>query len=250
MPSLEYQIIEEFIKNNIIEIFYSKRIANLEKIQLSKILRSKNPYLFKAKNIDTASDLIRSILDAVISSSEETVFGNLLEELAIFVNGLLFNGKKSTAKGIDLEFEKDNILYLVAIKSGPNWGNSSQVKKMIADFISAKKTLRTSNSNNKQIEFINGCCYGKDNIPEKGEYLKMCGQRFWSLISGDEDFYLKIIKPIDSQTKQKDEIFKEKYAVKLNLLTQELLKDYCVDGKINWDRILEFNSGKSTVPRM
>ncbi len=243
MSNLDYQKVETFIQNNIITVFYDKRIINLEKIQLNKILKSKNPYLLKAKNIETASDLIKSVLDAVISSSEETIFGNLLEELAIFVNEIVYDGKKSTAKGIDLEFEKGGILYLVAIKSRPNWGNSSQIKKMISDFISAKKTLRTSNSNNKQIEFINGCCYGKDNNPDKGNYLKLCGHKFWSIISGDEEFYLKIIKPIDKQSKQKDEVFKEKYAMKLNLLTGELLENYCINGKINWEQILEFNSG-------
>ena len=31
--------------------------------------------------------------------------------------------------GIDLEFDKDGVRYIVTIKSGPNWGNSSQIGK-------------------------------------------------------------------------------------------------------------------------
>jgi len=29
---------------------------------------------------------------------------------------------------------------------------------------------------------VNGCCYGRDNRPDKGDYLKYCGQRFWEFI--------------------------------------------------------------------
>lgn len=45
---------------------------------------------------------------------------------------------KSAAEGVDLEFNKDGKKYLVSIKSGPNWGNSSQIKKMIDNFNKAK----------------------------------------------------------------------------------------------------------------
>ena len=38
-------------------------------------------------------------------------------------------------------------------------------------FKTAIKTLRTSNSN-LQIRCINGCCYGKDNNPDKRLYFK------------------------------------------------------------------------------
>jgi hypothetical protein len=70
-----------------------------------------------------------------------------LEGLAIFINHKAFNGRKSSTPGIDLEFYKDNVRYIVSIKSGPNWGNSRQIKKMKTDFTQAKKTLRTSSSN-------------------------------------------------------------------------------------------------------
>ena len=56
---------------------------------------------------------------------------------------------------------------------------------MLSDFKTAKKALRTSNSQINVVA-INGCCYGVDRNPDKGEYFKYCGQEFWYFISGEE----------------------------------------------------------------
>ena len=94
------------------------------------VIKRKNPYLFKAKNINTAQDFVKTILDAFLSSQEEGIFGGFLEELAIFICSEVYGGQKSSAEGIDLEFEKDSIRYIVSIKSGPNWENSSQMHEI------------------------------------------------------------------------------------------------------------------------
>ena len=61
-----------------------------------------NPYLFKAKNIELAQDLVKGIVDAFLSSQEETLFGNLLEGFAVYVSSILYGGFKSEFKSIDL----------------------------------------------------------------------------------------------------------------------------------------------------
>lgn len=223
--------------------FHTKRLQNLEQLKLNKILKRKNPYLFKAKNILTAQDLVKVLLDAHLSSQEETIFGEFLEGLARFICGKVYNGKKSSAEGIDLEFSKDGIRYLISIKSGPNWGNSRQIKKMKDDFL---KTIRILKTNNPKIHVIavNGCCYGKDNKPEKGNYQKLCGQRFWEFISGDEKLYTDIVEPLGHKAKVRNERFLESYAQIINKFTHEFINDFCVDGKINWERLVRFNSGK------
>ena len=109
--------------------------------------------------------LVIEILQAHMSSQEETVFGNYLEELAILICKKTYGGIKSSTEGIDLEFEKNGKKYIVAIKSGPNWGNSSQIAKMRADFQRTKKVLRQSDSM-PEIVAVNGCCYGKDSRPD------------------------------------------------------------------------------------
>jgi hypothetical protein len=213
---------------------------------LKKVLSKKNPYLFKAKYLLTAQDIIKGLTDAFISSQEETIFGDWLEGLAIYINGLVYNGRKSGIPGIDLEFDKDGVRYIVTIKSGPNWGNSSQISKLVADFKTAKKTLRTSNSQ-LNIIAVNGCCYGRDNNPDKGDYFKYCGQYFWSFISGDPDLYINIIEPLGHKAKERNDDFINSYSQMINKFTKEFSNAFCLkNGSIDWDKLVRFNSSSES----
>lgn len=235
--------LNHFIEENIHD-FHQKRIDGIAKLKLKDLLKRKNPYLFKAKNIVTSQELIEGILLAYLSSKEEAIFGEILEKLAIFVNAKIYGGIKSSAEGIDLEFEKDEIKYIVSIKSGPNWGNSSQISKMKDHFKKAKKILGT-NTSTKNVVAVNGCCYSRDNKPDKGDYLKYCGQDFWSFISGDELFYKRIIEPVGYKAKERNDEFEQEYAKVVNKFTKVFSIDYCDDeGNILWEKLLEFNSGK------
>jgi len=242
MKPLNLNDVVAFVEQNIAS-FHQRRIASLQALQLNQILKRKNPYLFKAKNIHTASDLVKSLLDAHLSSQEETIFGDFLESLAIFVCAKVFDGKKSAAEGIDLEFERDGKWYIVSIKSGPNWGNSSQIKRMIDNFKKAQRILRTS-GNSMPIVAVNRCCYGKESQPDKGDYLKLCGQDFWELISGNDQLYIEIIEPLGHQAKQHNESFQKEYARLINLFTQDFLQEFCINGHIDWHKLVQFNSGK------
>lgn len=243
MNQLKLSDVTKYVEKNI-GYFHKKRIERLEKLRLKTVLKKKNPYLFKAKNLLTAEEIIRKLTDAFISSNEETIFGDWLEGLAIFINQKSCGGWKSGVTGIDLEFDRNNIRYIIAIKSGPNWGNSSQIAKMRGDFRTAKRTLRTSNSK-LDVRAVNGCCYGKDNNPDKGDYFKYCGQEFWHFISGQEKLYKDIIEPIGHEAKEKNDLFIESYAKMINKFTKEFAIDFCSDnGEIDWDKLLEFNSAK------
>ena len=209
MKPLEIQKVVKYVEENI-AAFHIKRIESINKLKLSQVLKRKNPYLFKAKYMQTSEQIIRGIVDAHISSNEETIFGNWLEGLAIFINNEVYGGYKSGITGIDLEFDKDNIRYIVTIKSGSNWGNSSQIKKMLSDFKTAKRTLRTSNSQINVVA-INGCCYGVDRNPDKGEYFKYCGQEFWYFISEEENLYTELIEPLGYKAREKNEDFMLSY---------------------------------------
>lgn len=121
--------------------FHAKRLSALGSLNLDNLMRRKNSYLFRSKNLIVAHDLVRSLLDAHLSSQEETLFGNFLEGLAIYVAEKAHGGIKSSATGIDLEFSKGSARHIVSIKSGPNWGNSSQIKKMRADFKTATQLI-------------------------------------------------------------------------------------------------------------
>lgn len=141
--------------------FHQSREERLARLRLKDILLRKNPYLYRAKDIQTAEMFVRNILDAYLSSQEEGMFGGFLEGLAIYVCQEVYGGYKSAAAGIDLEFERDGVHYIVAIKSGPNWGNSQQIARMLDNFRKAKAILRT-NAPKRVIEAVNGCCYGRE----------------------------------------------------------------------------------------
>lgn len=230
-----------FVEGNIGD-FHQRRAASLANLSLTKILKRKNPYLFKAKNILTASEFVKNLLDAHLSSQEEAIFGEFLEQLAIFVNEQVYRAKKSTAEGIDLEFNRDGVDYIVSIKSGPSWGNSGQISKMKENFRRAIRIKKTGNRS-VNIQAINGCCYGIDNHPEKDGYTKLCGQRFWEFISGNQDLYIQIIEPLGYKAKEKNEEFLVEYGRIINVFEAEFLHDYCPGGIIDWAKLVRLNSG-------
>jgi Type II restriction endonuclease EcoO109I len=244
MRPINLRLVKAFIEERIGPDFHQKKLVKLKKLTLDTILKRKNPYLFKAKGAVTANDLIEAVLDATVSSGEETIFGNFLEKIAIFVCKEVYGGKKSATKGLDLEFQKDGRYYIVSIKSGPNWGNSSQIEKMQSAFSKAKKTLRTSGGiGTAEIVAIEGCCYGKDNSPEKGDYQKLCGQRFWKLLSARDELYRELIEPLGASATERNAVLVELRAQKLNLYTKEFLSKFCDKGLINWDKLIRYNSG-------
>jgi hypothetical protein len=236
-----------YIQTHIGPEFHDKKIAKLRALTLESILKRKNPYLFKAKRAQTANDFIKAILDATVSSGEETVFGNFLEKVAIYICGQVYGGRKSGIRGLDLEFETGQEKFLVSIKSGPNWGNDQQIKAMVRNFNEARKTLNTSGgSKNQNIVFVEGCCYGRDNSSEKGTHRKLCGQRFWELISGGSDtLYIDIIEPIGHRAKERNDELEDVYTAKLNNFTSQFITRFCLNGLIDWEKLVDYNSGNN-----
>jgi hypothetical protein len=241
MNSISPDDLTGYVEQNIGE-FHLSRLESLKNLKLENILKRKNPYLYKAKNIMISGDLVKIVMDAYLSSQEEGIFGNFLEGLSIFINGRVYNGKKSSAAGIDLEFEKEDKKFIVTIKSGPNWGNSRQIAGMKADFIRAKRVLRTSNSKMMEVVAVNGCCYGKDNKPDKGEYFKYCGQKFWEFISGDNDLFVDLIEPLGHRAREKNGEFEKERAKIINIFTRQFAEKFCTNGEINWETLVRFNS--------
>ena len=249
--TFEFSKVADFIHAHVGPEFHDKKLAKLKALSLEDILKRKNPYLFRAKNAVNANDFIKAVLDATVSSGEETVFGNFLERVAIFVCAQTFGGRKSGIKGIDMEFEEGKTKYLVSIKSGPNWGNAAQIRQLVTNFNQAKKTLATSGGGkNLHIVCIEACCYGSDKNPEKGTHRKLCGQEFWSLISnGSETLYQELIVPIGHQAKKHNDAIEQLYGAKLALFTRDFVESFCPGGLIDWSLLLAYNSGRKAAAK-
>jgi len=244
MKKINLKEVEKYVEENI-SLFHKRRLEFVEtKVEFNKILEQKNPYLFKAKNILTAQDLVKGFLDAFLQSQEEGLFGHFLEGLAIFVADKVYGAKKTDLVGMDLEFIKDDIIHIVEIKAGWNWGNDSQIKQLKINSKNAKE--KRERETGKSVKVLNGCCFGKkkNRNPEKDGYQKICGQEFWHLISNEEDFYIKIVEPIGFRAKERNEEFQEAYAIVVNKFTLEFALKFCNDGRIDWEKLLQFNSGK------
>jgi hypothetical protein len=241
MSQIDMHKVEQFVDENIVTYFHNTKLGSIKALSLKHLLERKNPYLFKAKNISTVEEYIKVLLDAHLSSQEETMFGNFLEKLAIFVNNEAYGGQKTPAEGIDLDFTRDGVRYLVSIKSGPNWGNSQQLAKMLDNFSKAKRIMNLS-----EVCCVNGCCYGRDAQENKGAYIKKCGQSFWEFISGRSDFYKEIVEPIGNKAKERNEEFMTEYAKVVNKFGKSFAINYLkTDGTIDWAKIVAFNSAKN-----
>ncbi len=251
MSDSTYQSYYNYLAEHVLTPFYDKRLHDLQRLTLTNVLKRKNPYLFKAKNIELAGDFVKSIVDAFLSSQEETVFGNLLEKFAIFVSSQNDGGFKSVFKSVDLEFERASVYYIVGIKSGTNWGNADQINRMRDNFKATRITLREHGVTN-EIKAVNGCMYGTESRPLKinqdpdKTYFKYAGQEFWQFISGDDQLYQAIILPIDAEAKLKDTTFKQAYAEKVNEMTQEFATRFLSDHQIDWGRLIDFVSKRQS----
>ena len=222
--------------------FYDRRINCLEELQLERFLKRKNPYLLRAIGMERASEIVESILNAHLSASDETIFGDaFFEPIATIVSG----GKVSDAEGVDFTIEQTDRYKAVSLKSGPNIFNSSQKKKQNEQFLSLKSRLYKIH---KQFDPILGHAYGRLNkdASDKQIYRDVSGQKFWEELTGDSDFYLKLVELMKNEPQKHKQKFNEEWGKAINKFTKKFIETFCHDdGSINWDKITKLVSEDS-----
>jgi hypothetical protein len=243
--SINYSYDEQAIVQSIakaLEAFYSTLIANIDKLDVKKILKRKNPYLFRAKAMNGASQIVDAILAAFVSSSEETIFGNVFFEP---IATAAAQGQKALAEGVDILKEQDDTIYAIAVKSGPNVFNSSSKKKQDQNFRAALKLAQQAQ---KRFVPIIGYSYGKKKSSNRGIpkfYSELAGQEFWTELTGDDQFYIKLIHYMDKLPEKYIDNFEKSYQKAANRLVKEFTNEFCLDdGGINWEKLVQYNSGK------
>ena len=162
---------------------FSDRVREKTNEAPSKILIAKNPFLFRARVTTDAELLARMIVDAFLSSSEETMFGDVLEEIALAICSPAKGGRKSSTESVDLEYDVGKERTIIQVKSGPNWANSRSRKALVRGFNTAKRVIRQGRTN-IEVRCVEGICYGPSGTRDMGEYWKLVGNDFWYDISG------------------------------------------------------------------
>ena len=219
--------------------FYERRVRRLEKLELKDFLRRKNPYLFKALGTQKASEIVEKVLTAYIGASDETMFGEaFFEPIACIASG----AKVSDAEGVDFTIETEGCVLAVALKSGPNIYNASQKKRQSQEFLALRNRLYKLH---KEFDPMLGHAYGRAKAEATKDlvYRRRSGQAFWTEVTGDPDFYLKLV----SLMKEEPVKHKQKYApawdAALNKFTAEFVQDFCFpDGRIDWEKLVRFVS--------
>ncbi|MCL5266608.1 MAG: hypothetical protein M1469_00705 [Bacteroidetes bacterium] len=125
-------------------------------------------------------------------------------------------------------------------------GNSSQYKALEASIVNAIRVLKRSGSVRNVQPFL-GMCYGRMKRKDTGKYLKVSGQDFWYFISGNPNLYTDIVEPIGSRAKEHNDRYLHERAALINTFTREMFDEFCADGRIDWKRLVQFNSGNLKV---
>jgi len=229
--------------SDLLDILFRRRIDRLQELKLGDRLRSKNPYLLRAIGVADAREIVQALLDAHISSSDETIFGNeFFEPLAKWVATKSFEGSSSTSvqvsgsKGVDIQLSGHSDNQAIAIKSGPKVFNAQSRQKQIDEFKTVERILK---KDRKHFQAIVGYCYGRKKQNETGYFTEMAGQQLWEHLTGEHDFYLRIIRLMQSKPIQHRPQFIKAYDEAKERFVREFNEKYALsDGSIDWDKLV------------
>ncbi|MDI6857947.1 MAG: PmeII family type II restriction endonuclease [Dehalococcoidia bacterium] len=229
----------EALIEHCLEDFYTRRLQRLQRLRLRHIIARKNPYLFKALGTEKAADIVEQVLVAYVGASDETMFGDaFFEPIARIAAG----GKTSDGAGVDFVVETMDRILAVAVKSGPNIFNASQKKRQSQEFSEVRNRLYKLH---KQFDALLGHGYGRAKTEPTTErvYRDRSGQAFWAEMTGDPDFYLKLIRLMKDAPKLHKEKYQPEWDMLANRFTREFMEDFCFpDGRIDWEELVRFVS--------
>lgn len=195
---------DEIIKN------HKKNTEKLKKLKEFKI----NPFLWHyLANYLTGNSSARSLAKVlvyprVLGTSITTSFGTSMQK---FISTVL-KGYGSTTSGIDIEFidQIDGRKKYCQLKSGPDALNNYDVTTIINHFKSAKRLARTNNLVVSAEDFIFCTVYGESSQMNSfisklaDDYPVYMGKEFWYRLTGEEDFYNRLIDCISEVVNEVD----------------------------------------------
>lgn len=66
---------------------------------------------------------------------------------------------------------------------------------------------------------------------------------------GGESLYTEIIEPLGHKASERNEEFVIAYEQIINKFTLDFMNEFCIDGKVDWKKLVKFNSGKEKFER-
>lgn len=236
---IDSQALEEKIAE-LLGDFYKRRIDKISTLRLKDTLKRKNPYMYRAIGIQSAADIVSGLLTAYMSSSDEGIFGDaFFEPLAKFVSG----GTVSPSEGVDVALETEAKYMAIAVKSGPSVFNAQSKRRQAEEFRALENRLRKLQ---KHFDAVVGYSYGKKKQKNESsaQFRELAGQVFWTEITGDDDFYLKIIRLMKNKPQRHLPEYEAAFNAAMNRFTRDFIDEFCMDdGAIDWEKLTRFNSG-------
>lgn len=236
----------------LLEEFYKRRQAKLSELKLLEILRRKNPYLYRARGVKSAAEIVQEMLEAFVTSSDEGIFGDcFFEPLAKWA--AMESNNDGTGRVIVTTAEapsvdviiQDAVSYIaVAVKSGTSVFTHMSRQKQEEDFASLRARVAKLK---KHYEPVVAYCYGRKAQRENtaAPFTEVAGQACWERLTGEPDFYIRIVEVMKDIPERYVPTFRQELVKAENRLVKEFSIHFVdVDGGIDWKKLVQFNSGK------
>ena len=167
--------------------------------------------------------------------------GDLASDYYSPTTNLEANVTSSVSQNITVD--KDNTIYSIAVKSGTSVFNDDSRKRQEQNFQAAQKRAQQAH---KAFIPVVGYGYGKKRVKPENEkfYKELAGKDFWEWLTGDPEFYTKIIAYMGTKPDEFASRFEDSYNKAQNRMIRDFTIKYCNDdGSIDWEQLIKMNSG-------
>lgn len=198
-----------FFTDNIIKS-HIKNTKKLESISEFKVNPFIHKYLSQFAFGDSKPESMAKALiyPRALGTSIATTFGNAMQAYC----GEVLSGNGSMVSGMDIEFIDciDGKKKYCQVKAGPQTINKDDVTTIEDHFKAAVRLSRTNNLHITAENCIVGVLYGEPKELSanyrkiKKDYSVYIGKEFWYRLTGDEEFYERLIDSFANVAKEMD----------------------------------------------
>lgn len=243
---IDTQALENLIQERL-QSFYDRRVQILKNLKLKELL-SKNLYLFRSVGFWKVDEFIEALMTSRLTKSDETIFGKqFFEAIAQQIGG----GEEAKQLGMDVVIETEDTYTVIEVKSGSNWQNARMGRGIKADFDKAYERFQAKGLQKRFVGML-GQSTGNVNCDEDVHagriYIIRSGQMFWQEITGDPDFYLKLIRLMKDYPLLLRPDYLKAWGSTANKMGKQFSNTYLTsENEIDWERLIQENSG-GTLP--